>query len=147
MGCLRLIRFVSVVVARPRGLLFPWLRLSTLLLLFLPGLATAEPALPVITHVEAQPLRAQAQRVVQALALVGAPLTKSQRQQFEAALNEPADDQGVARIQAVLDPLCLALVSINPESRVKVAPGRRPRPNWCNMAGGCSWSRSITRPA
>jgi hypothetical protein len=94
-----------------------------LLLLLSPGLAAAEPALPVVTHVEAQPLRAQAQRVAQALDLVGAPLTSSQRRQFEAALNEPDDNQGVAKIQAVLDPLCLALVSINPESRVKVAPG------------------------
>ena len=57
------------------------------------------------------------------LALVGSPLTKLQRQQFEAALNEADDEQCVAKIQAALDPLCLALVSINPESRVKVAPG------------------------
>src|ERR1700726_3180523 len=101
-----------------------WIQFSAaFILFFLQGLAAAEPGPPVVTGVESQPLRAQAQRVVQSLTLVGAPLTTPQREQFEAALNEADDEKCVAKIQAVLDPLCLAFVSINPESRVKVAPG------------------------
>src|SRR5690606_20929839 len=46
----------------------------------------------------------------------------------EAALampsgNPPADDRAVAAIQRALDPLCLAIVNVNPESRVTVARG------------------------
>ncbi len=105
--------------------LSPCLRASVFLFLplLLPGVTAAEPNPSVVTGVEAQPLRAQVRRVVEALALVGAPLAKSQREQFRAAMQEADDDESAARIQAVLDPLCLAFISINPESRVKVAPG------------------------
>jgi hypothetical protein len=61
--------------------------------------------------------------VVQALDLVGSPLSDQQRATIEAALKETDAAAGVTKIQAVLDPLCLVGVSINPESRVKVAAG------------------------
>src|SRR5688572_15687235 len=63
-----------------------------------------------------QPLRAQVRRVAQALEMLGAPLSAEQR----ARLDKASD---AAEIGAVLDPLCLAHVHINPESRVKVARG------------------------
>ena len=87
--------------------------------------AVAEP-LPAVTDVEWQPLAAQVKRVVQALELVGAPLDKSQQQAIDEALAEADPAAGVKQVQAVLDPLCLVGVNINPESRVKVRAGEAP---------------------
>ncbi|HEY2841701.1 MAG TPA: CehA/McbA family metallohydrolase [Pirellulales bacterium] len=84
-------------------------------------------ALPLVTGVEPQPLKAQVARVAQALELTGAPLTPEQRKSLDAAIEEQDATKSVAQIQAVLDPLCLAGVSINPESRVKVAAGVVPK--------------------
>ncbi|HVX60776.1 MAG TPA: hypothetical protein VHC19_09245, partial [Pirellulales bacterium] len=84
------------------------------------------PALPVVRQVEAQPLKAQVTRVVQALELLGNPLPKDDRLALEKAFNEQDAAASIEQIQAVLDPLCLAAVDINPESRVKVAAGPAP---------------------
>ena len=73
-----------------------------------------------IVQVEAQPLAAQAARVADALAYVGAPLSPAEREALRAAAATP-DPSGA--IQAILDRYCLLEVHINPESRVKVAPG------------------------
>ena len=73
-----------------------------------------------IVQVEAQPLAAQAARVADALAYVGAPLSPADREALRAAATTPDPS---AAIQAVLDPYCLLEIHINPESRVKVAPG------------------------
>lgn len=84
--------------------------------------ARAEP-LPIVSDVELQPLAAQVKRVMQALEMAGAPLSDQQRGALQAALQEKDSDKAVAAIQKVLDPLCLAGVNINAESRVKVAVG------------------------
>ncbi|MFO0898688.1 MAG: CehA/McbA family metallohydrolase [Pirellulales bacterium] len=97
---------------------------STPLLFFVPVAVQAADPLPVVRQVEAQPLKAQAKRVAEALELVGAPLTDSQKGQLDAALAETDEAKAVAAIQALFDPLCLAGVNINPESRVKAAPGQ-----------------------
>jgi hypothetical protein len=81
----------------------------------------AAPAQPVVTDVEPQPLRAQVSRVVQALQLAGAPLDEAARKALDAAAADPS--KTAEAVQAALDPLCLAVVSVNPESRVKVAEG------------------------
>ena len=83
----------------------------------------AAPALPVMTGVEAQPLMAQATRVAQALESLGAPLSPEQAKMLERAMQAADPLDRVRQIQLALDPLCLAGVHINPESRVKVAPG------------------------
>jgi hypothetical protein len=77
----------------------------------------------VVAGVELQPLVAQAKRVAQALEMVGAPLSRQQQASLEAAANAKDAKDGVRQIQAVLDPLCLVAVGINPESRVKAAAG------------------------
>jgi len=81
------------------------------------------PPLPVIQSVAAQPLAAQARRIMQALAQLGSPLPAS----TEAALHRAAEltdnTAAVSAIQAALDPLCLLAVNVNPESRVKLAQG------------------------
>jgi hypothetical protein len=80
--------------------------------------------LPVVADVEAQPLAAQARRVVEALDLLGQPLSDAEKASLDAAYRR-LDDPGAAAkaIQGVLDPHCLVGVEINPESRVKAAPG------------------------
>lgn len=88
-------------------------------------LATSLPGgdLAKIAEVEVQPLTAQVKRVVQALQFVGAPLTAAQQTALDKALAEEDHAELVSGVQAVFDPLCLAGVTINPESRVKVATG------------------------
>jgi hypothetical protein len=73
-----------------------------------------------IAQVDTQPMAAQAGRVADALAYVGAPLAPADREALRVAASRP---DASAAIQAVLDRYCLLDVHINPESRVKVAPG------------------------
>ena len=88
------------------------------------GFSMADEAeLPLVVGVELQPLAAQVKRVAQSLEMLGAPLDRTQRAALEAAFNETDVKAGVRQIQAVLDPLCLVGVSINPESRVKAVVG------------------------
>jgi hypothetical protein len=84
---------------------------------------SADDALPKVSGIDSQPVKAQATRIVQTLDLLGSPLTAEQKKQFEAALAEPNGAAALEAIQAVFDPLCLCGVEINPESRVKVAVG------------------------
>ncbi|MCA9130227.1 MAG: CehA/McbA family metallohydrolase [Planctomycetales bacterium] len=72
---------------------------------------------------ERQPLEAAVERVVLALQLAGSPLPEADLAKL-AELKESSLDTGVVRqIQETLDKHCLAIVNINPESRVKVAIG------------------------
>ncbi len=89
----------------------------------LPVARAADP-LPMVSGVELQPLKAQVTRVVQALELAGAPLTADQQKALDAAFAEQDQEKSLVAIQTVLDPLCLAGININPESRVKVAEGQ-----------------------
>ena len=79
--------------------------------------------LPTVRNVELQPLSAQVGRVVQALELAGSPLSPDEREALRRALAESNSEAAIERIQAVLDPLCIAGVHVNPESRVKVQAG------------------------
>ncbi|HEX4131505.1 MAG TPA: CehA/McbA family metallohydrolase [Pirellulales bacterium] len=99
-------------------------RHALLATLFLLAAAPIQAApLPTIADVEAQPLATQAARVVQALEVLGSPLTEDERKAFEAAQAAADPKDRVRRIQAALDPLCLVGININPESRVKVDRG------------------------
>jgi hypothetical protein len=69
--------------------------------------------------VEFQPLAAQARRVGEALQALGEPLPAPVR----AALDSALASGDVAKVEAALEPQVLFIVSINPEMRVKVAPG------------------------
>src|SRR5207253_1289205 len=103
-------------------------QLSCLFAIF--AITLARPAvadeLPIVVGVEAQPLKAQVQRVVQALQVLGEPLTKDEQAALDKALAITKDQESVEAIQKVLDKRCLAGVDINPESRVKVARGAAP---------------------
>lgn len=79
--------------------------------------AYAEP-LPVI-EVEGQPLAANAQRIVQALDFLGAPLANDVRTKLDATITR----RDAAGVQAALDSQVLCVVDISPESRVKAQRG------------------------
>lgn len=92
-------------------------------------ITSASPAqeLPVVHDVDLQPLVAQVARVAQALELAGSPLTTEQQAALDAATANTDAAAALEQIQKVLDPLCIAGVNINPESRVKVKVGAAPK--------------------
>jgi hypothetical protein len=94
--------------------------MRTLLALLLSApLAVAADAPPVVADVEGQPLAANAERLTKALQFLGAPLPEDAAKELQAAV----DAKDVKKIQQVLDPRALFVVTLNPESRVKVARG------------------------
>jgi hypothetical protein len=101
------------------------LRPFSALALALAGLALAQPAQaqklePI--DVEGQPLAANARRLVEALQFLGAPLPPETARALQAA----AKARDARKIQELLDPHVLILVTLNPESRVKAARGPAP---------------------
>ena len=75
-----------------------------------------------VDNVEAQPLIAQAKRVVDAMKFLGEPFTEEEMKRFSAAVEMPEDNL-VEELQKLLDEKVVANVHINPESRVKVSAG------------------------
>ena len=73
---------------------------------------------PTSLGMDPQPLQANAQRLVAAFDYLGAPLPAETRQALQRS-----QDVSAKRLQELLDPHVLAVVSINPELRVKVARG------------------------
>jgi hypothetical protein len=73
--------------------------------------------------VELQPLDAQAQRILETLDYLGAPVAAADHKAVLEGTKNPDPVQGVEAIQRALDKYCLFLIQINPESRVKVAMG------------------------
>ena len=104
-----------------------------LLLLLSPGARADD--LPVVEGVEAQPLLAQARRVVEALDLLGQPLSDARPGAArEAAGDDPQGGRKV--VQEVLDPHLPGRREINPESRVKAVQGpAAPEPRPAGLAG------------
>ena len=78
--------------------------------------------LAVVGGVEGQPLAANVDRLSQALQLLGSPLAERDAK----AVTDAVRARNADRIQEILDPHMLLQVSINPESRVKVARGPAP---------------------
>src|SRR6266478_8141709 len=85
--------------------------------------AAPAPAAPLVKGVEWQPLAAQVERLFEALDYLGAPVSSVNKTEFEQLQQGKGDEAAVEKVQKLLDPLCLLLVEINPESRVKVAKG------------------------
>jgi len=81
---------------------------------------------PLVKGVEWQPLAAQVERVLEALDYLGSPVSPEIKTAFEALQQGKGDEGAAHEVQRLLDPLCLLLVEINPESRVKVARGPAP---------------------
>ena len=85
--------------------------------------AALSAATPIVSVPELQPLAAQIRRVVDALNEVGSPLSPADQAALTAALAESNPALAGPKIQSILDQRVLFSVNINPEMRVKVAPG------------------------
>lgn len=83
--------------------------------LLVAGLALGQ-GLPIVENVEMQPLAAQAQRILQALEVLGEAPTDGLVRSVRGASD-------VKALQRTLDALCLVGVNINPEGRVKAEQG------------------------
>jgi hypothetical protein len=70
-----------------------------------------------------QPLAQQARRLETTLNYLGQPLSMSDRQAINDALSMADEEAAVQQLQTTLDPQVLAVVRINPESRVSVEQG------------------------
>lgn len=84
--------------------------------------AQANSDVPLVS-VDRQPFEANVDRVVQALKLAGSALSGEELATIEQLRGSDEDPRVVRELQQLLDQHCLAVVSINPESRVKVAMG------------------------
>jgi len=76
-----------------------------------------------VDAVEPQPVLAQALRLEEALAFLGSRMADQDITRLKALADEAPSERTLQAVQQILDPYCLALVHINPESRVKVNPG------------------------
>ena len=74
-------------------------------------------------HVPLQPLAQHARRIETTLSYLGQPLAADDRRLIDDALAAADEEEGVQQIQAALDKYALAIVRINPESRVSVDHG------------------------
>jgi len=93
------------------------------LCLVVSSMAVAADPLPMVSKVAAQPLAAHVKQLSEALNYLGNPLSEEISKKLAIALSETDPAKQVEMIQQILDPLCLVGVTINPESRVKVAMG------------------------
>jgi hypothetical protein len=91
--------------------------LAQALLLLVPALAVAQ-KVPVV-DIEGQPLAANAQRLLEALQFLGAPMPADVAADLQTAIKA----RDARKVQELLDPHVLIVVSLNPESRVKAARG------------------------
>jgi hypothetical protein len=99
---------------------------STLLVAFfaLSALLTgAAPRKPAQTHVVLQPFAQQVRQVESALGYLGQPLAEQDQEAINRAIGEVDEAAAIAHLEQILDKYALAVVEINPESRVKVQPG------------------------
>lgn len=96
---------------------------SCLLTALLCSTSASAAEFPQAFNVELQPLKAQIQRVVEAMDYLGFPLSAADRRELDAALAEEHQPTARAGIQQVLDRHALYGVHINPEMRVKVSQG------------------------
>jgi hypothetical protein len=93
-----------------------------LLAALLAGAALAQPAVPRVDEVDWPAVRARCRKLHQALRALEGALPADADRRLAAVLEED-DREALGRLQDVLDPLCLAVVTVNPESRVKAQRG------------------------
>ena len=74
-------------------------------------------------NVPLQPLAQQARIIGTTLAYLGQPIAADDRRQIDDAIAVTDEEEGIRQIQSALDKYVLAVVRINPESRVSVDRG------------------------
>ena len=94
---------------------------SLLVLTALQGIITSSGAAQ--TRVSLQPFARQVRQVETSLAYLGQPLIASDHEAINQALADSDEAAAVDHLEQTLDKYTLAIVDINPESRVKVQPG------------------------
>ena len=82
--------------------------------------------LPHVKDVEAQPLAAATERLLEALKYVGAPLPEKDEVQLKEALRQTDARKVAEAVQRVLDPLCIAGITVESEDRVVISSGSAP---------------------
>ncbi len=80
-------------------------------------------SLPRVSQVDRQPLTEHVRRLARQLDYLGSPLPGSTLRALEEAFESSAESIAIEQMQSTLDPLCIAGVVINPESRVKAQRG------------------------
>ena len=73
-----------------------------------------------------QPLAQQVRQIESAMKYLGQPLPAADRARINEAIAGTDEEEAVRVLQVVLDKYVLAVVEINPESRVKVLQGSAP---------------------
>lgn len=92
-------------------------RFSAMAVPLLCGLATAQ------TRVPLQPFVQEVRQVEATLAYLGEPLPPKDEKAIQALFTKTDEAEAVSGLEQILDQHTLAIVEINPESRVKVRPG------------------------
>jgi hypothetical protein len=93
------------------------LRILSLLLLIASSTVTrADESWPMAARVERQPLLAQLQRLRDTLNHIGMPLPKETETQLMQPVDNADEDSLTARVQELLDPHCLAAVSLRKDA-------------------------------
>jgi hypothetical protein len=82
--------------------------------------------LALVKGVEMQPLASQVTRIVEAMDLLGSPLSAAERANLNEALRMDDPSENCTAMQKILDARCLIGVTINPEMRVKAMQGPAP---------------------
>jgi hypothetical protein len=106
----------------------PTLLLSLVLLAGMVSPARTQTTLPPVESADSAELHSQCQRLLEALERIPASLRADSSLGLMAALREAARTAAgsAAKVQKLLDPFCLILVTVNPESRVKALRGPAP---------------------
>jgi hypothetical protein len=86
-------------------------------------IANAQPVQLPSPAVPLQPLAQQVRQMEAALSYLGQPFSADELARIDEATADAQESEAVKRLQSVLDRHVLALVQINPESRVKVEQG------------------------
>jgi hypothetical protein len=76
------------------------------------------------TRVPLQPLAQQIRQVETTLAYLGQPLAQNDQDAINRAIGNADEATAIVQLEQVLDKYALAIVDINPESRVRVQPGQ-----------------------
>jgi hypothetical protein len=81
------------------------------------------PMRPSVPVVELQPFAQQVRQLETALDYLGQPFEAGDQEKINKAIADTNESAAVTRLERVLDKYTLAVVDVNPESRVKVEPG------------------------
>jgi hypothetical protein len=115
--------FNNIAMLHKHLFLFLAAALSLPVLLFAQHTEHVSHGTTVSTGVDPQPLLAQAIRLQEALSFLGSSLSSEDEKNLKDLQHKALTAETIKLIQEILDPYCLAIISINPEARVKVAQG------------------------